>query len=79
VNTGQCPNTTSFVLTPAQMQCQPPDAVQGMLLMGSTECRNCLLVSGAQYCRLVVVGTPGYAQVFAELLTPSRVDLVQDG
>lgn len=78
-NTCKRPNTPSFVVTPAEVKAQTPDAVQRMLFMSRQQNLDCLFISGLQHERLLVVATAGDTQSGYEVLLPSWVDFLQNG
>ena len=72
-------DTTSLLLAPTKMQCQPTNAVEWVFGMHCEQCSNRFDVFSSLFARSSVVACPADAQYPCELVSPSWLDFFQDG
>lgn len=79
VHLSQTTDTAGLVLAPAQVEREPPDTVQRMLLMGGLELPDCLLVFVFLHRWLDVQTGTAHADGLGELPLVSWFDFLQGG
>lgn len=78
-NASQRPNTLGFLAVPAQVNGEPPGAVERMLVVSGLQCSDVLPVGGRQAVCVVVKAALADTKPSTKLPAPSWVDFLQDG